>query len=122
MIRFSLASFILLAACDVPGPMVIGAPTVGVYELTRRTPLDLAASLANGRDCSVARLDQGESYCAPEVPPLGVPPYCTRTLGAADCWVTPPASIPLQRGLADQPAPTAAQEAYRARRWPRSLF
>ena len=39
------------------------------------------------------RLDQGKSYCRPIEPPPEPPPYCTRSLGVADCW-RDPASLP----------------------------
>jgi len=36
-----------------------------------------------------------------------------------DCWVTRPASIPMQRGVVDGPTSlNAAQEATRTARWP----
>jgi hypothetical protein len=46
-------------------------------------------------------------------------PYCTRSLGAVDCWRQPPLAMPLQRGVADGRATlTPGQEANRTRRWP----
>jgi hypothetical protein len=59
------------------------------------------------------------SYCAPVPPPPGPPPYCTPSLGRVDCWVTPPPSIPMQRGVVDGPVYlTPAQEANRTAWWP----
>jgi hypothetical protein len=62
------------------------------------------------------RLDEGKSYCRPvELPPVAQP-YCTRSLGVADCWADPAGHPP---ALGDGPSTlTPAQEADRTRRWP----
>ena len=108
-----------LAACD---PATLGATAavgVGSVVVIGRTPVDAAVSLARGRDCSVVRLDRGQSYCRAEEPPPAPPPYCTRSLGRVDCWREPPLALPMQRGVADGPTTlTAEQEAHRTRRWP----
>jgi hypothetical protein len=68
------------------------------------------------RDCSAVRLDRGKSYCRPAEPPPEPPPYCTRSLGVADCWADP-AGHP--RELGDGPRTlTPTQETDRTRRWP----
>jgi len=48
-------------------------------------------------------------------------PFCTRSLGAVDCWINPEALPTPQREVADDPAPTPAQERYRHARWPKTL-
>ena len=77
----------------------------------------------SGKDCSIVRLDQGKSYCRPVEPPPEPPPYCTRSLGVADCW-RDPASFPNHPpSLGDGPHTlTPAQEADRTRSWPHSLI
>jgi hypothetical protein len=116
-----LALPLLLAACDGPGLVVFGGVNVASLALTGRTPPDILTSLATGRSCSVARLDRGETYCAPADPGFAPPPHCTRSLGSVDCWATPPASIPLQAGVAQQPEPTAEQRRRAEGRWPFNL-
>ena len=110
--------FLLLAACDPASLGAAAAAGVGSVVVIGRTPVDAVVSLASGRDCSAVRLDRGQSYCRPEEPPPGPPPYYTRSLGRVDCWREPPLTIPLQRGVADGPATlTPEQEAHRTRRW-----
>ena len=107
-----------LAACDPASLGATAAAGVGSVVVIGRTPVDAVVSLASGRDCSAVRLDRGQSYCRPEEPPPGPPPYCSLSLGRVDCWREPPLAIPLQRGVADGPvALTAEQEAHRTRRW-----
>ena len=110
---------LILAGCDPASLGVTAAVGVGSVAVIGRTPVDAAVSLASGRDCSVVRLDRGQSYCRPVEPPPAPPPYCTPSLGRADCWREPPLTIPLQRGVADGPMTlTPEQEAHRTRRWP----
>jgi hypothetical protein len=95
--------------------VVVGA-TAGSVAVIQRTPIDALWSLVTGRDCSAVRLDQGKSYCRPMEPPPAPRPYCTRSLGVADCWASP-AGQP--RELGDGPSTlTPAQEANRTRSWP----
>src|SRR5215210_7676918 len=114
-----LLLLLLLAACDPAGAGVATAVGLGSVAAIGRTPVDAVVSLAKGRDCSVVRLDRGQSYCRPEEAPPAPPPYCTRSLGSVDCWREPPLAIPLPRGVADGPAAlsSAQQEAHRTRRW-----
>lgn len=110
---------LILAGCDPASLGVTAAVGVGSVAVIGRTPVDAAVSLASGRDCSVVRLDRGQSYCRPVEPPPAPPPYCTPSLGRVDCWREPPLTIPLQRGVADGPMTlTPEQEAHRTRRWP----
>ena len=79
---------------------------------------DLAYSAITGRDCSVVRLEQAKTYCAPREPPPEMPPFCTRSLGVVDCWADP-ASLPGQPlPVADAPSLTPEQQANRVARWP----
>ncbi|NKC32204.1 hypothetical protein [Falsiroseomonas selenitidurans] len=94
--RLGLALVLLgLAGCQIgptvsatAGPMLVA--TGASLVLTGRTPVDHVASLATGRDCSAVRLERGESWCAPLPAPPPAQPYCTRSLGAVDCWLRPP--------------------------------
>lgn len=82
-----------------PAAVVGGASLV----FTGRTPIDHVASLATGRDCSAVRLERYQPWCAPLPGPPQPQPYCTRSLGAVDCWTSP---LPFSgRQLADPPSP-----------------
>ena len=107
-----------LTGCATPAEhLVPPAAAIGVASIAgiQRSPVDAVWSLLRGRDCSVVRLDRGESYCRPEEPPPEAAPVCTRSLGVVDCWDQPPAG---RQGVADGPAAlTPEQEAHRTRRW-----
>src|SRR5919202_807417 len=112
---------LLLTGCASAEPVseILAAVNIGSVMVIGRTVPDAVVSAATGRDCSAVRLDRGQSYCRPEEPPPTPPPYCTRSLGAVDCWRQPPLAVPLQKGVAGGPAVlTPAQEAHRVRRWP----
>ncbi len=117
--RSVLCLLMLLGGCGAD-PLTLTAATVGAaagsVAVIQRTPFDALWSLATGKDCSAVRLDQGKSYCRPTEAPPGPVPYCTRSLGVADCWADP-AGHP--RALGDGPSTlTPAQEANRTRGWP----
>lgn len=114
-----LLALLCLAGCDA-GSLTIGvAANVASVTLVGRSVPDIVISGLSGRDCSIVRLDRGMSYCGPSQAPPGPPPYCTRSLGQVDCWVTRPASIPMQRGVVDGPvALNPTQEANRTAWWP----
>ena len=113
---------LVLAGCGaapVAGPL-LAAEGVSVMVLGRGL-LDLGVSAVSGRDCSIVRLERGQTYCTPTYEPVAEQ-YCTRTLARVDCW-TDPALLPSPSpGIGDTPPPTPAQERYRAARWPKSLF
>jgi hypothetical protein len=113
---------LLLAGCAAtPEQLAAGAVgvSIGSIAVMQRSPIDAAYSVFSGKDCSVVRLDQGKSYCRPVEPPPEPPPFCTRTLGVAECWQDP-ASLPDHpSALGDGPSTlTPAQEVDRTRRWP----
>lgn len=82
---------------------------------------DIGVSALTGRDCSVVRLERGQTYCAPREGPPAPRPFCTRSLGAVDCWEDP-ANLPGRyRTIGDTPPPTAAQERYSRAPWPKAL-
>ncbi len=110
-----LLAGLLLAGCEAAGWVAAG--TGASLVAIQRTPVDAVVSLVTGRDCSIARMER-EAYCR-EDPPPRPPPYCTRSLGMADCWTRPDPFGMSQRELADGPRElTPAQEANRTRRWP----
>jgi hypothetical protein len=112
---------LLLAGCEAAVPVTAGIAIGNIASVTTigRTLPDAAVSLVTGRDCSLVRLDRGQSYCRAEEPPPSPPPFCTRSLGRVDCWRSPPLAIPPHAGVADGRAVlTTAQEAHRTRRWP----
>src|SRR5579875_75229 len=113
----SAAVLLALSACEAVGPLA--AASVGSVAVFGRGPADIGVSLVTGRDCSVVRLANGESYCKPVEPPPQGQPYCTRSLGVVDCWETPNPFGYEQRQVADGPAQlTGAQEQNRTARWP----
>ena len=92
-----LLLLLLLAGCVTPeqaATIGVGV-TVGSFAVIQRSPFDALYSILSGRDCSLVRLDQGKSYCRPVEPLPEAQPYCTRSLGVADCW-RDPASLPGQ--------------------------
>lgn len=120
--RLALLALLLpLNACGI-GPGVLYGSMAGANAVSTavigRDIADATISLASGKDCSIARLDQGQTYCKPARGPVEDPPYCTRSIGAVDCWREPPPTYPAREGLADQVTLTAAQQQYQARRWP----
>jgi hypothetical protein len=115
----------LLAGCGLPPPMtpivavgVAAAVTAGSVMTIGRSPTDALYSLISGRDCSIVRLDEGKSYCRPVDPPPEKPRFCTHSLALPNCWADPATLPGHPTPLADAPAMTAEQEAYRVRRWP----
>jgi hypothetical protein len=126
MKRFLLLSLLPgllpLAGCGVSANLaaVVGvAATAGTVATIQRTHFDAVYSLLTGRDCSMVRQDEGKTYCRPVEPEPEPPPFCTRSLGAVDCWQDR-GTVPGQpRGVADGPSVlTPAQEADRVRTWP----
>lgn len=108
-----------LAACDGPTLVGVGAANVLSLTLVGRAVPDILVSGISGRDCSIVRIDRGQGYCAPVEPAPGPPPYCTRSLGRVDCWVTRPPAIPSPPGVVDGSSQlTPAQEANRTAHWP----
>ncbi len=109
----------ILSGC-APGTVV---PVVGglgaSIAIFHRDLFDVLYSGITGKDCSVVRLDEGESYCRPVDPPPQPVPYCTRSLGVVDCWSHPELMDPLPPQVADGPMTlTPEQNRYRLRRWP----
>jgi hypothetical protein len=89
-----------------PSAVVNGASIV----LIGRTPVDVVASLATGRDCSVVNHERRLPYCMEPAAPPPPTPFCTPSLGRVDCWTVPPPGAPL-RGVADPPRLAAPQPA-----------
>lgn len=93
--RPALVALVLLPLGGCGGePLVVPAALVGGASLvfTGKTPLDHAAGLATRQDCSSVRWERHGPWCVPHPPPPLPAPYCTRSLGAPDCWSTPPAT------------------------------
>ncbi|WP_421989627.1 hypothetical protein [Roseococcus sp.] len=117
----SLATLLLplLGGCDGPALVATAGVNVASLTLVGRTVPDLLVSGVTGRDCSIVRLDRGLSYCGPSPVAPGPQPYCTRSRGSVDCWVSRPLAIPIVPGQGDAPPGlTVAQEADRTARWP----
>src|SRR5690242_13694503 len=117
-----LLPLLLLTACGgTPEQILTGvaALNIGSIVVIQRSPADALVSVVSGKDCSVVRLDQGKSYCRETEPPPETPPFCTRSLGVADCW-RDPASLPDHPSqLGDGPHQlTPEQDANRRQGWP----
>lgn len=113
-----------LAGCagwEAPAGALAGADLASVTVFGRGL-LDIGVSAVSGRDCSIVRLDRGQTYCAARFPAERAQPFCTRTLGSVTCWDDPALLPAPQTEVADTPRPTADQLRYRAARWPKSLF
>ncbi len=117
-----LLIFLPLAGCGWSDNLIATAAVavnVGSVATIQRTPADAAYSWWTGRDCSAVRLDQGKTYCRPVEPKPELPVFCTRGLGAVNCWQDPGTVPGDPHGVADGPAElTEAQEADRLRKWP----
>ncbi len=121
--RPSLLRRLGTAACAAMLPGLTGCVDVAVFH---RSVPDLIYSGFTGRDCSVVRLDQGDSYCAPVELPPKPPLYCTRSLGRVDCWAHPELVANLPPQVAQGPhdgsqALTPEQDRTRLARWPADL-
>ena len=119
-----LALTLTLAACSDPAGVtaaLIAVEGTGVTVFGRGI-VDVGVSAITGRDCSVVRLDRGQTYCEPRYLGPEEPTFCTRSLGAVDCWTDPAQLPPGVRPVADTPPPTPQQVDYRQARWPKSLF
>lgn len=120
MLRFAFLLLLApgLAGCAASAGAGAAAEVASVAVLGRSLG-DVVVSGVTGRDCSVVRLDKGQSYCRQTLPPPARPPYCTRTLGYVECWANPEVLPGPPREVADGPRTlTAAQERNRTRRWP----
>lgn len=121
MFRGSWLIALLLAGCSGPdtGPSAFFAANLAAIPVLHRDLFDVIWSTLTGRDCSIVRLDRGESYCRPIEPPPAPPPYCTRSLGVVDCWADPARVPQIGPSVADGPRVLSpSQEADRTRRWP----
>ena len=113
--RPALLLLLALAGCVEALPITLGVDLASVTVLGRGVG-DIAVSAITGRDCSIVRLDKGQTYCARE--PSFREAYCTRTLARVDCWAAPP---PFGTLVADTPPPTPAQQRYQLARWPKAI-
>ena len=112
-----LLPLLVLPGCAAePFGALLGADVASIAVFGRSLG-DLGASALTGRDCSIVRLDRGQTYCAERNPPVREA-FCTRTLATVDCWSALP---PNHANVADTPPPTPAQDRYRTARWPKAL-
>jgi len=96
----------------------LAAGTGASLAAIQRDPVDAMVSAVSGRDCSIARIGRAGDYCRRDEAPAP-PPYCTRSLGWADCWTRRDPFGARQREIADGPRElTPAQERNRMRGWP----
>ena len=107
-----------LCGCQYSEPISAGV-AVGSIVVFGRAPTDMLVSAATGRDCSIVNLDKGQRYCHPREPPPEAPAFCTKSLGAVDCWADGKRPPNPPRDVADGPrALTPEQESIRSRWWP----
>lgn len=116
-----LPALVLCAGCTnlTPATAALAGVEVASVAVFGRGVLDLGVSAVTGKDCSIVRLDKGQTYCAQTDRPAASP-FCTRSLGVVDCW-TDPAALRDPTEVGDTPPPTAAQERYRQARWPKAF-
>jgi hypothetical protein len=116
----ALAVLLCLAGCGPePTGAFFAANAASVVVFQRSVP-DILFSFITGKDCSIVRLDQGQTYCA--VPEQArVQPFCTRSLGVVDCWADPERLPGRYRQVGDAPAPLPVQEEWRRARWPKQV-
>jgi hypothetical protein len=119
-IWFALLPLLLLAGCGEAVGVAAGVEAATVPVLGRGV-VDVGVSAITGKDCSVVRLDQGKTYCAPRDHMPDAPPFCTQTLGSVECWSNPEAFGVLPHQVADAPDLTPDQKRNVAARWPKSL-
>ena len=79
----ALLLMLCLTACSGPAGVTTAlvaaeAATVTVFG---RGVADIGVSAITGRDCSIVRLDKGQTYCAPRYLGPDEPAFCTRSLG-----------------------------------------
>ncbi len=111
-----------LGGCVMPTVLPVAAGLGADVAILHRTVPDALYSALTGKDCSLVRLDRGESYCKPVAPPVPPLPYCTRTLGQVTCWAAPEAMPGIPVEVAQGPrALTPEQDRARLARWPASL-
>ena len=120
VILLSLLLLLGLAGCETAA-IAGGAAEAASVILVGRGMADIGVSAVTGKDCSIVRLDQGLNYCAPRERPPPPPPFCTMTLGVAQCWADPERFAVLPHQLADAPSPNAEQARNINARWPKSL-
>ncbi len=110
----SAAGIVALAACVVTqGGCTAGIGT-GSIAGTGKTPLDRAYSWASGKDCSMARQRNGDTYCVEDEVATPVTVHCYPTLGEVACYATSDPYRGRQRELGSAPSSlqaTAAQQA-----------
>ena len=112
-----------LAGCVPAAVVPLTVATLGAdVAIFHRTLPDLIYSGITGRDCSLVRVDRGDSYCRPTAPPVPPQPYCTRSLAGVDCWAHPElmANVPPQVGQGPHEL-TPEQDRVRLARWPTDL-
>lgn len=122
MFRPALLLLLLLPATlgGCAAAVVAAGVEAGSVAVFGRGVVDIGVSAVTGRDCSVVHLDRREDYCAPREA-VAETPYCTRTLGVAQCWANPDAFGTPPRQLADNPALTRTQLRSLRAPWPKSL-
>jgi hypothetical protein len=110
-----------LSACHPAATPVVAvaaaeAASVAVFG---RGGFDMAYSLVSGRDCSIVRLDKGQSYCRHKEAPPPPPEFCTHTLGVPQCFSDPAFLPDHPAGIADGPSRLTPEQARNAQGgWP----
>lgn len=114
----ALLPLLLLAACEPIVATAVLAGNVATIPLFGRSAPDMIYSGVTGKDCSIVRVEAGNTYCREAEAKPAAPMFCTRSLGTVDCWAGTEGQ-PGRRGVADGPMKlTPAQEAHRTRGWP----
>lgn len=117
-----LMPLLAMSGC-VPATVIPLTAALGAdVAIFHRTMPDTLYSAITGKDCSLVRLDRGESYCKAVDPPVPPQPYCTHTLGAVMCWSKPESmpGIPTQIAQGSRSL-TPEQNKVRLARWPQEF-
>ncbi len=117
VLRLSLVLLLPAALDGCAGAVALAGVEAASVTVFGRDVVDIGVSAITGKDCSLVRLDRQQTYCAARNQLPGPAPYCTQTLGMAQCWSNPEAFTTLPRQLADTPAPTADQARQAATGW-----
>ena len=117
--RPALILCLLLTACGEPASLLAAATNIAVVPIFGRTLPDMVYSAAAGRDCSMVRVEQGKTWCREAGAEPKPQPFCTRSLGTVDCWISEAAQpSPPRRGVADGARPLSpTQERDRTQGW-----
>src|SRR4051812_50078960 len=96
---------LVLFGCGPEAVGIAAAVSGASIPVFHRTPVDMAVTVATGRDCSIVNLDKSEGDCLPKERAPGTPAFFTPSPGVADFWGDPAQMPNPPPGVADGPPP-----------------